>query len=166
MVKMDTYFNSYGKQKNDYRVQDCQKGDDIPFEKLSMPDIWGWIDFKIGNTSIMLEDNYDYIILLWIFIIEDLCKSELLKEKISIQFPDSSQTMEFTPVTSDKIQVTFRDTRQHRTAIADKKELLKEISREGIAFFKKIKELLPSEKESCEGYIMVLNLVKKAINNQ
>ena len=36
------------------------------------------------------------------------------------------------------------------SVVADKKELLKEIIREGISFFTKIKELLPSETDSCD----------------
>ena len=148
MVKMETYFNTEEKWGN-IKVQDCKREDNIPFEELTPPDILGAICFEVDGTVIMDHSDYDYIILLWLGITQELSASNMLSEKCVVRFPDTLLRLEFTPIMSDKVDISYYCPTKI-SVVADKKELLKEIIREGILFFTKIKELLPEETGSCD----------------
>ena len=106
MIKMETYFNIYG-GPDDIKVQDCKREDNIPFKKLSFPDIWGAICFEVDGTVIMDNSDYDYIIMLWLGITQELGASNMLSEKCVVRFPDSPLRLEFTPIMSDKVDIAY-----------------------------------------------------------
>ena len=158
MVKIETYLQISGRL-DDVKVKDCTKKDKKFFDEEDFLYITGGMNLQVDDVYVVTTDNYDDITFLWIFLSEGIRCSKFLTEKFTVTFPDGYQHIKCIPVGIDQVKISYHAGKENRSAIADKKELLEEVAREGISFFNKMKVLKPSDALECENHVMFLEIM-------
>ena len=155
MVKIETYLQIDGRL-DDIKVKDCTKKDKKFFDEEDFLYITGGINLQVDDVYVVTTDNYDDITFLWLYMVVEFYNSKFLTKKFTVTFPDSYQHIKCIPVGVDQVKISYHAGKENRSAIADKKELLEEVAREGISFFNKMKVLKPSDALECENEVKYL----------
>ena len=140
--------------------------DFIPLEQLQkentshiIPErMVGAIIVKVDGHVVLDDEYQDAVIFLWGDLAYYLAETLLKKETI-VGFHEHPTDWGFTPTAGDKIAMSV-DGKQF--AEVDRRELIREVSQKGVAFFEKMIEIFPQDTEDYREYIEMLKAIGKS----
>jgi hypothetical protein len=116
----------------------------------------GAVELTVDGVPIIDTVMWDYVDQLWAYI-SDMVLSLQEQEQASTYFPDQPIKLSFRKLGKGRVLVTLQIDGATRTASADEGELIVSLREQGSAFFDKMTELLPGNRDGYADALERLN---------
>lgn len=148
MVEVETYI-----KLNDNFIKLSEFNNILPEEDNYVD---GAIVLNVNGKEVLTFQHYDYIFLLWGFIVDGISKTNLIDEAI-IGFPDQPSEIKFIPSAQDRVKIYIDD---NMVTSIERLELLNALRNEAKLVFEKLISLNPSRKNHYLKDISVIDKIK------
>ncbi|MBF0209067.1 MAG: hypothetical protein HQK53_19580 [Oligoflexia bacterium] len=148
MVIVETFFKI-----NDKFIKANEYLDPLPDDDAHID---GAITLIVNDKTVLTFQHWDYVVLMWGFIIDGLSKNNL-KEETVIGFPDQPSDLKFVPTLNNRVIIHLNGT---NITSVDRCELLQALVNEARFFFNKLISLKPEKSEKFNKDLNIIDHIK------